>query len=358
MLDLDYYKGLISYIERLQKTKLPIFIYGMGDGCLKLLDIFERYSIPCSGIFASDEFVRDKTFMGHRIHRLSEIEDSIPEFIVVLAFGAGYKSLMNRIDDISQRHTLIIPDMPVVGDGLFTKQYMLEHFDELSLVHDILYDNTSKMVYEKLIEYRITGDIECLKSCETQKDEAYSLLGLSDSEIYADLGAYVGDTVLEFLEHIGRKYEKIIALEPNSRNFRKLTENTVGFKNIVAVNAAAGDVNTTITITKGGGRMIRRAENGVSISQVTLDSIIEKMSSNGCTYIKYDVEGAELEAINGSKKTIEMYKPKLNVALYHRVEDIYSLILYVHSLLPNHKLYIRHFPYYPAWDTILLAVNN
>ena len=43
--------------EFLQNTDLPIFIYGMGDGALKILSVFEKYNIPTAGFFASDEFV-------------------------------------------------------------------------------------------------------------------------------------------------------------------------------------------------------------------------------------------------------------------------------------------------------------
>lgn len=430
MEDLTFLFALPSYIDLLKSTDLPIFIYGMGDGCLKLLAIFRRYGIPCAGIFASDEFVRDKSFEGHKIRSLGEIESAVEEFIVVLAFGAGYKSLIDRIDGIAAKHRLIVPDMPVVGEGLFTKQYLQEHYSQISEVYSLLADEHSRLVYRKLIQYRITGDIAPLKGCETDRAESCRLLSLSGGEVYVDLGAYTGDTVYEYLEYTGGEHSGIIAVEPNARNFRKLSEsllsesvlseNTAGLSNIRLINAAVGAYDGVITVQKGGGRMIRRSDNGVQIRQITLDSLFdgglcrecrEKCGSlcgtlsipcgkpdsiPGCAlcspsipggtpctpsipggspcspcgtpcslitpcdgkpmYIKYDVEGAEMDALKGSENTLRMYKPKLNVALYHRVEDLFALPLYIHSILPKHKLYIRHFPYYPAWDTNLYAV--
>ena len=387
--------SLPSYLDLLKSTPLPIFIYGMGDGCLKLLGIFRRYGIPCAGIFASDEFVRDKSFEGHRIRRLSEIESAVEDFIVVLAFGAGYSSLIERIDGIARKHRLIVPDMPVVGEGLFTKQYLREHYSEITEVYSLLADEHSRLVYRKLIEYRITGELAPLKACESDKAESYRLLSLSGSEVYVDLGAYTGDTVREYLEYTGGEHSGIIAVEPNARNFRKLSEslfsesllseNTAGLSNIRLINAAVGAYDGVITVQKGGGRMIRRSDSGVQIRQITLDSLLEGEPCSPCgelcspggkpdsipdgtpcspstpsvgepMYIKYDVEGAEMDALKGSENTLRMYKPKLNVALYHRVEDLFALPLYIHSILPKHKLYIRHFPYYPAWDTNLYAV--
>ncbi len=355
-LDKACFCELTSYITRLRETKKPVFIYGMGDGCLKVLKVFEDYKIPCAGIFASDEFVRDKVFCGHRIHKLSEIEAVVDDLMVVLAFGAGYSELIEKIEKLSCRHELIVPDMPVIGEGLFTKEYMLENFDKLSLVYSLLADDKSKEVYRAVIEFRITGDIECLKRVHTSPNEAYeSIIRPCDSEIFVDLGAYTGDTVSEFLSHTDGRFGHIYACEPNKRNFRKLTENTSGLENITLINAAAWNTDTTLIFSKGGGRMPHLAKEGIETAAVSVDSIL---SGKECTYIKYDVEGAELKALEGSAETIRKYAPKLNVALYHRVGDIFELPLFVNSLCPDYRFYIRHFPYYPAWDTNLYAVCN
>ena len=323
---------------------------------MKVLKIFEEYNIACAGIFASDEFVRDKVFCGHRIHRLSEIEEAVNDFIIVLAFGAGYDELIKRIEDLSQKHELIVPDMPVIGEGLFTKEYMLENFDKIEKVYSLLADEKSKEVYKAVIEFKITGDIECLKRVHTPPEEAYeNIIMPTDSEVFADLGAYTGDTVSEFLSHTNGKFSHIYACEPNKRNFRKLGENTSSLENVTLINAAAWDCDTTLIFSKGGGRMPHLAEKGVETEAKSVDSIL---SGKPCTYIKYDVEGAELKALEGSRNTIVNYSPKLNVALYHRAGDIFELPLFVNSLCPNYRLYIRHFPYYPAWDTNLYAVCN
>lgn len=354
MLNKNYFADLTSYLYRLMHAQKPIFIYGMGDGCLKVLKIFEEYNIPCAGIFASDEFVRDKVFCGHKIHKLSEIEEAVDDFIIVLAFGAGYSELIEKIDDIASRHELIVPDMPVIGEGLFTKEYMLAHFDELSQVYSLLADEKSRQVFKSVIEFKITGDIAVLKSCETTPDEAYeNILRPDKNEIYVDLGAYTGDTVRELLSHTDGKYSRIYAVEPNKRNFRKLTEYAEAMDNISLINAASWSNDTTLIFSKGGGRMPHLSEQGIETPAVCVDSLLD---GKDCTYIKMDVEGAELETIDGAKNTISKQAPKLNIALYHRVGDIFSLPLLVHSIRPDYKLYMRHYPYYPAWDTNLFAV--
>ena len=63
-----------------------------------------------------------------------------------------------------------------------------------------------------------------------------------------------------------------------------------------------------------------------------------------------------VQAIAGAAQTIRQHRPKLNIAAYHKNEDFFQLPLLVHTLCPDYRLYLRHHPYVPAWDTNLYAV--
>ena len=54
--------------DRLKADKRPIFIYGMGDGALKIMSVFREKGITVSGVFASDDFVRGHSFEGYHVH--------------------------------------------------------------------------------------------------------------------------------------------------------------------------------------------------------------------------------------------------------------------------------------------------
>ena len=73
-------------------------------------------------------------------------------------------------------------------------------------------------------------------------------------------------------------------------------------------------------------------------------------------YVKYDVEGAETEALLGSRDTIRRHSPALLVSAYHRSADLFRLPLLVHDLNPAYKLYLRRMAGVPAWDINLYAV--
>lgn len=350
----EYFLSLQSSWEFLKSTNLPVFIYGMGDGALKILKVFDEYKIACSGFFASDEFVRGHFFEGHKVHKLSEIEECVDEFVIVLAFACGYESLLARVQDIAKKHILIAPDVPVIGGGLFTKDYFCDNFSKIEQVYSILADDISKQVYINTIAYKITGNIDFICDISTTPNEAYNnIIRPGIEEVFLDLGAYNGDTVLEFIEHTKGCYKQIIALEPDKRNFRKLNENTIGLSNITSMNVAGWIKDETLIFSNSTGRQSMIAKKGVEISARSVDSIL---NGKKATFIKYDVEGAENEAIRGSINTIESFKPKIKVALYHRNEDIFSLPLLVNEINSDYKLYIRKFPYIPAWEVNMFCI--
>ena len=65
---------------------------------------------------------------------------------------------------------------------------------------------------------------------------------------------------------------------------------------------------------------------------------------------------ADFETILGMKNTLENFKPKLNFSAYHRFEDIFRLAILIKEINPEYKIYLRHHPYIPAWDTNLYCI--
>ena len=340
--------------DRLKAEKRPIFIYGMGDGALKIMSVFRKREIAVAGIFASDDFVRGHSFEGYHVHKLAEVEEAVDDFVVVLAFAAGYQEIVDRIHSIASAHTLYVPDVPVIGQGLFTYEYCVENAEKIQQVYDSLADDYSRKVYANIINFKISGKIEYLSAVTSTKAEIYKKIirpGLS--ETYVDLGAYNGDTIKELLEFTYGKYASIYAFEPDRKNFRKLAKFVDGMSHVYAYNAAAWCIDCELPFASKAGRQSAiTAESDNWIQALSVDTILGKKPA---TLIKMDVEGFEREAIWGAALNIAHYAPKLMIALYHRNEDIFELPLLVKKLNPSYKLYIRHQLYIPAWETNLYA---
>lgn len=342
--------------ERLQAEQRPIFIYGMGDGAAKIMSVFRQYGIAVAGIFASDEFVRGHSFAGYRVHKLSEVEKMVDDFVIVLAFAAGYPELVDYIHILAKKHTLYVPDVPVIGGGLFNYQYCMEHLQELNAVYRSLADDESRRVFLNIIQFKISGCIHYLDAVTTETDAIYrDILRPGRAEHYVDLGAYNGDTIRELLRVTHHTYNTIHAVEPDKKNFKKLVnyleEN--GMKRANAYHCAAWCKDTELPFSSKSGRQSVLSTNGETIPARSVDSLL---GGAPVTLLKMDVEGFEREALWGASKTIHHYVPKLAVAIYHRNEDLFELPLLVKRLNPKYRLYIRHKLYLPAWETNLYAI--
>ncbi|MBQ0084537.1 MAG: FkbM family methyltransferase, partial [Clostridiales bacterium] len=333
---------------QLQSAKKPIFLYGTGNGADKILNELEKRNITVSGVFASNGFVRNREFRGFHVVSFDEAIGEYGDIISLVSFGSQLPEVMENIKKIASVCETYAPDVPVIEDNeIFDAVYYKNHENEIKAAYELLADELSKKVYKDIISYKLTGKLEYLFDCETSKEEAYKLLNFKDGEAYIDLGAYNGDTVEEFA-HLVKNYEKIIAVEPDKRNFRKLENNVKGLHNVETYNGAIGDKSGKVFFSQRGGRNSAVDQSGEEIPMFCVDDIL---AGGKATYIKMDIEGQEESAIIGAQNTIKKFSPKLNVAAYHRNSDLFKFPLLLHEINPQYKFYLRHHPYIPAWDT-------
>ena len=90
---------------------------------------------------------------------------------------------------------------------------------------------------------------------------------------------------------------------------------------------------------------------------VPVNSIDNLADGKPVSYIKMDVEGAEVQAIEGGKSVIASFAPKMFVAAYHYDIDVFRLPLLLWELVPEYKIFFRKHPYIPAWELNFLAVK-
>lgn len=345
----------------LSQAKKPILIYGMGNGADKIIGYFEKYGIEYKDVFASDGFVRGHLYRGKRVISYSDARSIYGDnFIIVLSFGSRLANVMDIMYELDKKHEFYAPDVPVCQGELFTEEFFDIHINELLNTRNMLEDEKSKSIFDNIIRYKLTGKVSYLKATEdTEENVNRELLKCDQYKIYADLGAYNGDTVRSYLEYFPNLKE-IYALEPDLRNFKKLfsySEIEERAK-VYSFNYASWNKNEIVEFISSGNRNSSKdgtnshKSKTVPIKAKRLDSIINKVD-----FIKYDVEGAEYEAIAGSENIIKTYSPDLLVSLYHRNEDMYILPAFIKSLCPDYKLYLRRFPYIPAWDLNLYAIK-
>ena len=344
--------------QKLAASDKPVVMYGMGNGADKITEALGHFGVEVADYFASDGFVRGQSFHGKRVLSYAEVCGKYPDFIVVVSFGTRLPEVAANIERIAAEHELYIPDVPVVCENLcgelFDLGYFRAHRDELSEVCDLLADEQSRRVFCDVVAYRLTGEPEPLLRHTSEPESVYrDILGAEDIVSAADLGAYNGDSIRELASYAPRLV-RTIAMEPDARNFRKLNEyaQSAGIQ-VESFNAAAWDEDTELTFTAGGNRNSTLSSTVGLKTGAKLRTVEARRLDSVCNerldYIKYDVEGAEREALLGSKELIHRFHPKLLVSLYHRTDDLIDLPRLVKSM-GYEKLYLRRYEYLPAWD--------
>lgn len=339
--------------DSLKLTKKPILLYGMGNGADMIIKVLEHYDIPWQDTFASDGFVRGHCFHGKRVLSFSQAKEKYGDFVIVMTFAVHDEKTMNFVKELSEEYELYSPTISVVDGTAFTLDFYRENEESFKKAYDMLYDEKSKEDFLNVLKYKISGKTDYLFKSHSDKMRVYSeILRLDENETVVDLGAYDGDTIRELTLSTGGRYQKIIAFEPDSKNFRKLMEKTANMQNIERYNLGAWDKKETILFAKKGGRNSRTETGGVPVEFDSVDNLIK----DDITLLKMDIEGAEMKALEGAEKTIKRCLPKLYVCAYHRNEDMFALIFKIKELCGEYRIYFRQHPYLPAWESNLYAV--
>ena len=342
--------------QYLRSADRPIVMYGTGNGADKIFDVLDSLGIEVKDIFASDGFIRNRTFHGKKVISYSDILKKYGnDMIILLAFGSDLPEVINRFFALASKHELYAPDVPVVGNKLFDGKFYEMHKSNIDAARKLLADDESRAVYDAVIHYRLSGKIEYLAEHITDLDAVMTGLLHPASYLYTlDIGAYTGDTASALISY-APNIKKIIALEPDSKNFTKLSLSTVFSGKVEPHLAAAWNKREILLFSKGGGRAVRKTDSKktTEVFAAPADSFLDGRVPD---FIKIDAEGAEREAIDGCIGSIKTHSPELQIALYHKSADIFELPLKIHEINPAYRLFIRKFPSVPAWDVNLFAL--
>lgn len=344
-----------SVWQRLVAERRPIALYGMGDGADKILAQLARFGVQVAAVFASDGFVRGQSFHGCAVQTLSQVTAQWGrDIVLVVAFGSKRPEVLQQLYALDHAYELVAPDVPVVAGEIFDEAFAEAHQDDMARAYELLEDESSRAVFLDTVRYKLSGKLRYLRASESPKEEAFeNILRPTRSEHFADLGAYTGDTIRELLSYTNGQFASITALEPDRRSFRKLAayaESLTGQVELVPAGAWSGDEERAFS--DQAGRQSRVTDSGKTVQMRALDSVL---NGKECTLLKLDVEGAERQALWGAANTIQRHRPRLNLAAYHTSADFFELLLLVRELCPAYRLYLRHHPHVPAWDTNIYA---
>ena len=161
---------------------------------------------------------------------------------------------------------------------------------------------------------------------------SYILKYIKEGDCIVDAGAFIGDHTLAYLKAVGPR-GKVIAFEPNPEAYQCLLHNCPEAE---CVLAGLGDKDQKLSFATnenvGASHISCSGDKQVDI--VALDSYkLEHLD-----FLKLDVEGFEISALQGANKTINRFRPTMWIevnegALNRNDETATSLLNFIQSHL-------------------------
>ena len=358
-------------LSELMKSKKKKYIYGAGECAKNTYELLHEYNIEIDGFCVDEEYYIENIYINNvKIYNVNNI---ISEDVELIIGFENRSRAISIVKELGERGIKVYYFEDLFCFRTMDYRFFIDNINNYQKAYDLLEDNLSKEIFIAHINSRIAGDYSDISQYDSKLKYGYDfeIMHIGKNEIFVDCGAFDGDTILEFFDYTAGEYNKVIAFEPDEENAQKLIKKTNEYNNIYVITKGVSNVNEVKKFYNDGslysnfvdtglwGEKTRRdiyndTDNYTSIPVCRMD---DEIINEGVTVIKMDIEGSELNALQGAEEIIKTNHPKLAICIYHKSEDLFSCINYIHSIVGEnvYKYYIRHHSD-NITETILYAV--
>lgn len=215
-----------------------------------------------------------------------------------------------------------------------------KYSDFYSDLIDRLFDEVSRETCRRVLKFRTEFDLEEMVVFTDRQKEQYfePFVKLDASSVFLDVGAFDGYTSEQFFLRAGKSATAHI-FEPSAISSAMAAHRLEGLGHTYIHGFALGAQNSTVRFrTAGSASSI--VEDGDELVEIrTLDSL----QLSEIDLIKIDIEGAELDFLEGAEQTLRNVQPQIAIAAYHSADHIRRITTAVLEFMPNARVYMRHY---------------
>ena len=353
MVNNHFFEFLSSYRNAGKK----IFLFGAGLCGEIYLSLMEQFDLKIEGII--DNYKH--SLNGHPVQKLAEVLQNynVEDCIFIISAPRSQKEILAQLLTICKEDQIFVFAMSRYclpeNQPRCAKEYILSHRTDIEEVYNLLGDQQSKDVLLHILLGRVTASYGEYESVRTG-DFYYppELVTFHANEVMVELGSNNGDTLLDFI-HRCSDFKKAYCFEPDDFSVKELKKIANRYEpRIAIIPKVAWNGEGWINFASKSGSVKSKVDEqagNIKIETASVDGVVEEE----ITYMKMDIEGAEMMALQGAKEQIMRNKPRLAVSVYHKNEDIVDIPRYILSLCPDYHLYFRHHGYDDS-DTVLYAL--
>ncbi len=218
----------------------------------------------------------------------------------------------------------------------------------------LFHDKQSKQVLLSLINYRqnLQFDLFSQINSSNKHEQYFEQFLPSNIQTFVDGGGFDGQTTLKFLQNFPQA-KRIYYFEPDTQNFQKSQKSLKHKKQVLLYAKGIADCNKTSYFDALNNSSASFCNTGTTqVECIALDDIVTEDQA----YIKLDIEGLELDAINGAKRLLSNGSP-FAICVYHKPSDLYEIPDAIMKINPKYKLYLRHYTN-AIFETVLYGICN
>lgn len=295
--------------------------------------------------------IPEKIMLGDRgFAALSNLDDigHVPQYEKVLAFpNCSLLTLLCRhiLNERGIKH-LWLGGKPSFGLRNPFPDYFAKYETELQSVREMLATDQDRDVYVRAIKAILTGNAGYLP-ISSHAEYQHPLIRPEKGDILIDGG--VSDMVnaqRQFCGDVGPEGQ-IHGFEPVSWMAESAAKSLADLPQYAIHAAGLSDKKGTAyfdSLRDSSHVSAEQSEgsNRLRCDLISIDDFVSENKFQRVDCIKLDIEGSELAALHGAADTIRKYRPKLIICLYHKPMDLFTIPLYVKSLVPAYELRVAH----------------
>lgn len=329
-------KALVEeFLHSKNRKKYILGINKLSRSLLRLVEV--------DGII--DDFTRVQRSRKKEVLRIEEV----PKDAIILYTSTGSPlEVKRRLDEMGFDSLSYLSLLKYASLPLEPHPFMMDfeadyraNGAKYSWLYELLEDERSEEIFTKLINFKISFDLSFMEGFSNDHAAQYfdeSVLPELKDMVFVDGGGYVGDTAKELIKNYP-DYKKIYLIEPIAENLCIAKRDLGAYENILFIESGLSNKKAELFFHEEKSFSALYGSGTQSVMVDRLESLIDECVD----YIKLDIEGAELEALEGASSLIKRDRPILAVCIYHRAEHWYRIPELVLSLCPEYRVYLRHY---------------
>jgi FkbM family methyltransferase len=330
------------------KNLRSLVIVGAAGEGQRLAHICQAQGIKIDALVDDDPAKRESVIAGLQVMPIQTLA-ALPKSTPIVIASHRVLRVTQRLRELGFKNVVPFAMLQVLAGEIFPPHMFYNGLlddlwtnrSEIQTLHDRLADDHSRRVLEAVIGFRRTLDPALLQPVVTEHDlyAPEKLFEFAEDEVYVDGGSYDGDTIRSFIGRVHGRFSDVYAFEPDPVTFEKLKANFQDEPRVHPIHAGLYSRSGSLRFRDDASRgAIFAADGEIEMPVTTIDEVL---GDKRLTYIKMNIEGAEIDALQGGRKSITKWRPRLALSIYHRADDLWRIPQLVLDLDPDYQLYLR-----------------